>query len=247
MKLTIAAMMRNECSRFLPSALAAWRSYSDQILVLNDGSTDDTADVCKAYGARVFERDADTAWGNEAPARQKLFDLAVANTNPGDWILFADADMTLAKDPRPIIFNGRADAWAIHVFDLWDQQGDQLFYRQDGYWQGHLAPRVWLIKRPVNTDFVWQDRGIHCGHLPANLQLGQTAIIPVDYAWLHYAYITPELRQAKFDQYMSVREQLGSRELAHAVSIIDENPSILPLRFHPDFTLTQPTVLKEAA
>jgi hypothetical protein len=176
-----------------------------------------------------------------------LFDLAVQHTEPGDWILFADGDQTLAKDPRPICFNGRSDAYAVYLYDLWDEKDGRLYYREDEHWYGHTTPRIWLIQRPTPTDWRWSDRGIHCGHLPLNLTLSNIGVLPRDYSWLHHAYIAPDLRAAKLAQYGAVSDQLSRPENLHALSIGSPSPRILPLPFDPDYRLERVTKLEEAA
>lgn len=58
----------------------------------------------------------------------------------------------------------------------------------------------------------------------------------MDFALLHYAYATPELREDKYVAYASVAAQLSEHELLHARSIPDASPPTFPLPFMPEFT-----------
>lgn len=234
-RLVTCCLAKNESSKFLPSALLEWSKFSDSVILLDDASTDDTAQIAIDAGATVHFRDGG-AWGNESPARQQLFDLAVSNTDYGDWILVLDADMTPAKDPRELAFGGHVGAWSFPLFDLWDL--DPLRYRWDMFWQAHLHPRIWMFRRPADNDWVWPDRGIHCGHLPLNFTVERgCAAAPEDHALLHYAYSTAELRKLKHKQYASVAAQLSQAEIRHANTIIDEHPQTYALPFKPDYVL----------
>lgn len=70
----------------LPRALASMRDQTrpcDEIIVVDDGSTDESADIAESFGARVI-RQANTGIG---AARRRLVEEA-----RGDWIAFCDHD-----------------------------------------------------------------------------------------------------------------------------------------------------------
>jgi hypothetical protein len=72
---------------------------------------------------------------------------------------------------------------------------------------------------PENWTPQWLGGGIHSGHAPSNFPY-QWGVAP-DLYWKHLAYVTDEQRQAKYEQYMQVRDQLTPDQLAHAESILD--------------------------
>lgn len=244
MKLVVVCLARDEADRFWRSALEAWNDFADQLLVMVDGTVNDddlTPVLAINAGAKVTlsHNGADGSWGNESPARHRLWNFAMRNTKPQDWLLILDADMVPARDPRPLL-EADADAIAFKLFDLWHEADGKLFYRDDNYWRGHLFPRVWAVRRPETPPEGWQwpDKGIHCGHFPQNLGfLKQPMIAPEDYSLLHYAYSQPKLRAQKRDQYLSVHEQLSDFELRHALSITDSLPELKELPFEPQYKL----------
>lgn len=226
MGLFVAILARNEAGldRHLRSVLASCESFADEVLVLDDQSTDDTGELCKGFGCTVQRRSPSVppAWGNEAPARAELWELAHSHCRDArDWVLFADADMILHGDPRPLCGSRETNAWSFILYDVWSLE-DQT-YRSDGFWQGHAVPRPWLVapKRVPNGWVAdWNVRNIHCGHIAPNFPLLSGIAPPDEYYWLHLAYATDRLRAEKHKQYMSKRHLLTPFEVEHAESIL---------------------------
>lgn len=223
MGLAVASMVRNEAKRYLPSALDAWGSFADEIVLLDDNSNDETRELAESRGICYFRWDGLPAWGNEVKPRKRLWQLATESRC--DHILVLDADMVPAKNPKELIFNG-VDGVAFTLFDLW--QCDPPLYRSDGMWRGHEVPRLWLVRNPRDSSGSWSERGIHCGHFPY-LKLDRVVRAPREYALLHYGYATPDDRKEKSLRYHAEGGQLTMSEWTHAASILDADPNLLPL------------------
>lgn len=234
--LHIAALVRNETERFWPTALEAWSSFADRVVVLDDGSDDGSDDLAEAHSnVRLVRRAEVGAWGAEAGARQELFELVWDTARVDDYIFWLDADMVPARDPR-VFMDTKADAVCFRLYDLWNTDLD---YRHDEFWRGHLVPRVWMIRRTdaLSSDFTWDRRGIHVGHLPGDMTFESYAYAPEDYSLLHFAYVHPWLREDKYVQYASVASELTDFEKAHARTILDVSPNLVPLPFYPEISL----------
>jgi glycosyltransferase involved in cell wall biosynthesis len=100
--LSVVVIVHNE-EAHLGACLASIREIADEIMVLDDGSTDATVSVAKEHGARVEMRPFDD-FGRQ---KQAALDLAT-----GSWILSIDADErvtpALARQIAEVI--RRADA-----------------------------------------------------------------------------------------------------------------------------------------
>jgi tetratricopeptide (TPR) repeat protein len=69
--------------------LASAKLFVDEIIVVDTGSTDETKDIARAFGARVYEFE----WVDDF-SKARNFALSKAS---GDWILVLDADETLSS------------------------------------------------------------------------------------------------------------------------------------------------------
>ncbi len=93
-RLTVCLIVRNE-ERFLGACLGSIRGLAWQIVVVDTGSTDRTAEIARAHGAEVLE----FAWIDDfSAARNAGLELA-----RGDWILILDADEELPGDQHAVL------------------------------------------------------------------------------------------------------------------------------------------------
>lgn len=87
MKLSALVVARNEAER-LPDCLASL-AFADEILLVLDRTTDASAEIARAAGARVLEG----AWPMEGARRNAGIDACI-----GDWILEVDADERVSPE-----------------------------------------------------------------------------------------------------------------------------------------------------
>jgi glycosyltransferase involved in cell wall biosynthesis len=192
-------------------------SFSDQVLVLDDGSTDGSPELAHELGCQVLRRDGASMWGQEAPARAELWHWGAEAAGDG-WLLICDADQILYGDIRPLLRTTQHNAWAWSLFDCWN---DERYYRADGFWQGYKLARPWLFKPSTLTEpALWPDRALHTGHCPANFPM-RCGTAPYDIYWSHLGWLNPADRQAKYQRYMTQADHLTPFERAHVASILD--------------------------
>jgi len=86
--LSVFVIARNE-ERCIGAVLAAARALSDDLVVVDSGSTDRTVEIAEGAGARVFHHD----WAGYGP--QKRFGEAQCRH---DWLLNLDADEVLSPE-----------------------------------------------------------------------------------------------------------------------------------------------------
>lgn len=237
--LAVISVLRNEASRWLQSTLTAWADFADVIVALDDGSDDATPALLQACPkVQYHRRDSLPMWGQEAPVRQALWRLGVAANT--DWLMILDADMVPACSPRSLMVQP-ADAIAFKLYDLWSLQ--PALYRHDSHWQAHHCPRIWAVRNPGSVfDDQWPERGIHCGHLPMNLQGSRLIYAPDEYSLLHAAYSDAESRQQKAEQYAAKAWQLTQTEQEHAASILDSLVHLAPVPFPIEWPIVKAAV-----
>src|SRR3990167_10188640 len=81
MSLSVIVLTKNE-EHMIADCLKCV-SFADEVVVIDDMSTDKTAQTARKSGAKVFERKLNNF------ASQRNFGLSKAS---GDWVLFIDAD-----------------------------------------------------------------------------------------------------------------------------------------------------------
>ena len=91
-RISACLIVQNERER-LPAALASV-GFCDEVLVVDGGSTDDTAELARTAGAQVIEH----PWRGFAIQRNVAIDAAC-----GDWILEVDADERVSPELRTSI------------------------------------------------------------------------------------------------------------------------------------------------
>jgi glycosyltransferase involved in cell wall biosynthesis len=217
--LVTALLVKNERDKYLERVLRRCSEFSDEIVVLDDGSDDGSPELAESLGCRVFHREHTGMWGNESPARAELWQLG-AEAAGDDWVLICDADMLLNGDPRPLTLSRQCNAWAWVLYDCWN---DERYYRCDGYWQGHLHPRPWMFRPSALKDTpIWPRKGIHTGHAPQNFPYNVTYVTPESgIYWSHLAYVRRDGRLSKRTRYLEQAHQLSPFERAHAESVGD--------------------------
>lgn len=119
--LSAVVIAKNEAMRI--STCVDALSFCDEILVADNGSTDETAKVARAHGATVITFSAD----NFSTLRN-----AAAKRVKGEWILYIDADEVIGESLASAIGS---------VVDSWkpDKPSSYLLHRVN-YYLGHRWP-----------------------------------------------------------------------------------------------------------
>lgn len=217
--LVSAILAKDEAHKDLERVLRSCLSFSTAVCLLDDRSTDETPKIAASLGCQVRGRSIlrPPAWGAESIARAELWEWGAEVAQDG-WLLIVDADMILHGDPRDLTKSWDVNAWGFTLRDMWSPTE----FRVDGYWAyGPQVARPWLFRPSACPNPQWDTRGMHVGHCPSNFPLVMGVAPPDVYFWEHLAYLTPERRQTKHQQYLSQKDKLNPHELAHAMSIVD--------------------------
>ena len=131
MRLSVIVITMNE-----EAAIArALRSvaFADEIVVVDSGSTDRTAEIARELGAKVTVTDD---WPGFGPQKNRALDLAT-----GDWVLSLDADEWLtaesAEEIRRVISASPADTAAFRMPRRSSFCG--RFLRHSGWWPDYVV------------------------------------------------------------------------------------------------------------
>lgn len=115
-QLSIFIIARNEAER-LPRTLAAIADLSDDIVLVDSGSTDATRAVAESFGARVIEN----AWPGYGPQKRFAEDQC-----RHDWVLNIDADEVVPPDLcaeiRAAVAGTAADAYEIRIAEIFPSE-----------------------------------------------------------------------------------------------------------------------------
>jgi tetratricopeptide (TPR) repeat protein len=119
-------------SEFLAGCLESLRHVVDEVVVVDTGSVDDTADIARRFGARV----AHHRWRDDfSEARNVSLDMA-----RGRWILYIDADERLVHGDRAEVERLLVDAEPVAFRVLFRPAIDATPYREYRLWRND--PRI---------------------------------------------------------------------------------------------------------
>lgn len=225
-KLTAMMQVRNEANRYLTMVLDDLSSYVDEIVVLDDGSTDDTVAICQSYEKVCLLKQSDhSLYGvNEARLKRRLFRLTVV-TRP-DWILAIDADEVMEdrfkREVRGLIDQTQYDWYSFRFYHFW---GSQSHYRVDKLWAPtQYGPR--LFRYMPGATYVWNPQALHGGSLPCNL-FSDFPGTPTDLRVKHYGYAgSREEIYRKYRFYVERDPVSRFCPRHHYDSMLDENPQL---------------------
>jgi len=163
MKLSVVVITKNE-ERNIRDCLASVEGWADEIIVVDDKSTDNTVDIVRKYTDRIIIRQMDIE------GRHRNFAYAQAKNL---WVLSLDADERVTDElkreieealDRPAIkYNGFTIPRRNYIGDYWVKHGG---------W--YPSPQLKLFRK---DKFRYEEAGVHprafmdepCGHLRSDL------------------------------------------------------------------------------
>jgi len=228
---TVAMPVRDEADRYLGEVLEAAGRFADRMVVLDDGSSDDSVQLATALGAEVFST-PEPLFHQEWRLRTLLWQLATAG-DP-DWVILLDAD-ELIDPPGTWLRNTLAAVAAqglgcvsLPLFDLWD---DRSHYRDDRLWTAHR--RLWPIAvRPLpGLDYRYAMRDHHAGRWPtyALPTLADHACTLDGARILHLGWLKRGDRERKYLRYRELDPEGRWGSQAQYDTILDPAPHLSPI------------------
>ena len=108
MRLSVIVITRNERSNI--SDCLQSLTFADEVVVLDNASTDGTADIARSLGARVT---VTKDWPGFGPQKNRALDLA-----GGEWVLSIDADERVTPELREEILATISGVPTLNVFSF---------------------------------------------------------------------------------------------------------------------------------
>ncbi|WP_256702151.1 glycosyltransferase [Paenibacillus sp. P32E] len=225
-RLTAMMQVRNESGRYLEQVLEELSGFVDDIVIVDDASTDDTARLCHSF-AKVTKLVTleGPLFHREWELRQTLWELAVS-TDP-DWLLSVDADEfyeeEAKREMRRLIDQDAYDSVAFRLHDFW---GGTTHYREDEHWNIHTKHTRTLVRYLPQFYYFTPQMNHHVPRLPLSY-----AVLPAFFAELrvkHYGWaLPPEALRQKYERYMELDPEGKWGSLEQYRSILDDNPNLV--------------------
>lgn len=186
-KLSVVINAQN-VERDLPRALSSIKNLADEIVVIDQGSTDDTFKIAKEFGAKIYK--------HEPVKYVELTRNFAIGKATGDWILILDPDEEIGKElaleMKKVIKENKTDYYRIPRKNI-------IF----GKW---IANTLWwpdYQTRLFKKGKVSWSEVIHS--VPITMDKGGDFEAKEDLAIIHHNYRTVEEYLEKLNRYTSVQ------------------------------------------
>lgn len=185
--ISVVVLTKNEATR-IEACLEPWLSVCQEVLVVDNGSTDDTLQVAKRVGARVLT----TSWKGYSETKNEANTMATH-----DWILSLDAD----EVANPVLLQ----SVKAHFQQIPSQQTVFTFRRKLMYKNRLLnygSVRKEIRKRLFHRKHTqWNNQAVH-----EDVELTPTThCIPLDGYVTHYSYESDQDHWEKLQRYAQLQ------------------------------------------
>ena len=228
--LVIGGRVYNEEHKFLKQWLEKYSKLTDKLVIIDDGSTDNSVSICSKYTSNIFQTDRMFS-KNECEFNFLTWQYCTKFANNNDFILIIDNDELMTdnslKHFEEQIYNcnkvdGDAISWV--KYDMWNQTQ----YREDPpLWNAHHKLWTWCIKYKKNYNYYWDKNKLHSALTPINAFYSN---YPTKLQIQHMAYSTQELRLKHREFYDNLDKKGEWDSIEKYNSILDENPTLIDFK-----------------
>lgn len=183
---------KNEADRIARTIISAL-PVSDEVLVLDTGSTDDTISVSQQAGARVIS----VEWMGYGLTKNIGIQLA-----KNDWILSLDADEVLSQELQEEIRATPLEKGNVYLLNRIVQFENQ-WVRHSGWHPD------WVYRLFLKTECTWNDRLVHERLIVPN----EVTKRRLNGLLEHYSYRSVDHFRAKIDEYalLTARQWINTK------------------------------------
>lgn len=211
MKISVVIIAKNE-AHIIANTIKSVRPISDDIVIVDNGSTDNTISICKKLNAHVIE----TNWEGYGITKNKGIKAA-----KNDWILSLDADEALDEELQKTLL----------AKDLNNEQEVVEFKFKNFYCNKWIRFGEWGYDRHIRlfnrTQVTWNNVAVH-----ENLQFPETVkVTRLKGNILHFTVQDPQEYSFKTDHYARMNAKKYFEQ--------GKTPSFFKLYFSPLFAFLQ--------
>lgn len=226
MKLVVGMLVKNEADRYLAQVIENICLFADELVVLDDQSTDGTVSLIRAKSTiPVFiHPNYFYSFANEIVLRKMLYEK-ILERNP-DWHMVIDADEVYHRASRvlfdQLINQNEVDVWGFRLYDMWDEK----HYRADHLWRAHEFYAYMLVRFRPEFKPLWRETPQHCGRLPVNmvtLRVRGTELMKIK----HYGWARAADRVKKYERYKLYDPEAKYGVKEQYESILDTSPNLV--------------------
>lgn len=227
-RLIAGIIMGNEADEFLEPVLKDIASYTDDMVIIDDATTDGSTDIAKQFTDNVYRKDKPTFHTNEHQLRKDLFKKYFPRyARKGDWVLHIDCDEML--DPR---FKRKKDEWlamdypTILDFTMLECWGNADMVRVDGTWNPITKASAMIMKWMPEVNYQFPETRYHVGRLPMNQPL---LTMPTGLWVIHLGWASETKIKTKRKYYKENDADNPHAPMQRHYQSMYEEPTLIPL------------------
>ena len=160
----IVVMYRlKDAERWITKSIESILDICSEIVILDDGSTDKTVEICSKYDKVVDIYQQKDLPFDETRDRNTIFKIALKRKP--DFIFALDGDEILMNNSKKIlleeinVLHSDADVFEFQFLDMWDKPNQ---YRYDGQMSNRWARKLIRMKKQFYTISIFREYVLLC-------------------------------------------------------------------------------------
>lgn len=255
MKLVCGMIVKDEMGRYLPECVGHLLEFVDQIVIVDDGSTDRTGEWLDDNAGdqiAVHHLDPEDGFfaGHEGRKRQQLL-VHTLNEHP-TWVLNIDAD-EFVTDGAAVRAYAEDSAGrlvgTLEMEEVWQARKSEYWIRMDGGWRPHPVPCLWSASMSGMRGRALQisNKALACGREPEIVRRYFGRSRPTGASILHFGWANQSARRPRYERYVTADGGQFHRN-SHLESIMwtDDKVNLEPRPWPKPLSKFKPLILQQA-